>query len=90
MTCWIPKLQTEAEILGKAMRFGAMLWMHTESDIGEFIWKPKKHHLELNLLQHSAPLFGEVAEARLISLANSLGCALSVRVGSDVRDLTPS
>jgi exopolyphosphatase/guanosine-5'-triphosphate,3'-diphosphate pyrophosphatase len=82
-----PSLQTEAEVLGKAMRFGAMLWMQTESEIGEFIWKPKKQHLELHLLEHAAPLFGEVAEARLLSLANSLGSALSVRIGNSTREL---
>ena len=85
-----PKLQTEAEVLGKAMRFGAMLWMQTDAEIGEFVWKPKKQYLELKMLPHAAPLFGEVAEARLISLARSLNCALSVRIGSSVRELIPA
>jgi len=66
------KGQKEAEILGKAMRFGAMLWMHNDANMGRLKFYPKKRELELYLPEAAAPLFSEVAEARLNSLANAL------------------
>ena len=76
-----PELQREAEILGKAMRFGAMLWIENKGDMGEFRWFPKKRHLELRLSPDARALFGEVAQARLNSLATSLEASLDVRIG---------
>ena len=73
------KEQTEAEVLGKAMRFGAMLWMDRETNLGEFRWYPKKRQLELRLVKNAMPLFGEVAEARLNSLAASLQAEVKVK-----------
>ncbi|WP_415403696.1 Ppx/GppA family phosphatase [Tateyamaria sp. SN3-11] len=73
------KTQNDAEILGKAMRFGAMLWMEKDADRGEFRWFPKKKHLELHLSPDAMPLFGEVAEARLNSLAASLHADVEVK-----------
>ena len=73
------KTRTDAEILGKAMRFGAMLWMNKEEDRGALRWFPKKKVLELWLTADMIPLFGEVAEARLNSLAASLGAEVSVK-----------
>ncbi len=58
------KTRLEAEILGKAMRFGAMLWMNPEEERGHMRWFPKKKLLELWLTDDMMPLFGEVAEAR--------------------------
>ncbi|WP_109466493.1 Ppx/GppA family phosphatase [Albibacillus kandeliae] len=72
----------QAEILGKAMRFGAMLWMHKDEQIGEFNWQPKKKVLTLTLHDHARPLFGEVAEARLMSLAQTLGAEVQVKTAS--------
>lgn len=69
----------EAEILGKAMRFGAMLWMNKDEDRGEIRWFPQKKRLELWLTPDMIPLFGEVAEARLNSLAASLGAEVAVK-----------
>jgi exopolyphosphatase/guanosine-5'-triphosphate,3'-diphosphate pyrophosphatase len=69
----------QAEILGKAMRFGAMLWMNKDEDRGELRWFPKKKRLELWLTPDMVPLFGEVAEARLNSLASSLGADVIVK-----------
>jgi exopolyphosphatase/guanosine-5'-triphosphate,3'-diphosphate pyrophosphatase len=66
------KTRAEAEILGKAMRFGAMLWMHKVAELGEMRWFPKKKELHLRLSADMMPLYGEVAEARFTSLANSL------------------
>ena len=71
--------QLEAEILGKAMRFGAMLWMNKDEDRGELRWFPKKKRLELWLTGDMMPLFGEVAEARLNSLGSSLGATVEVK-----------
>ncbi|WP_299207220.1 Ppx/GppA family phosphatase [uncultured Tateyamaria sp.] len=73
------KMQRDAEILGKAMRFGAMLWMEKDAERGEFRWFPKKRELELRLSPDAMPLFGEVAEARLNSLASSLSANVTVK-----------
>ena len=62
----------EAEILGKAMRLGAMLWLKNDELPGELVWKPKKRELELRLTQHAHALWGEVPASRFNSLANSL------------------
>lgn len=67
-----PAEEQQAEILGKAMRFGAMLWLSEGNDPGELRWFPKKKVLELRLSSHSAPLFGEVVQSRFQSLAASL------------------
>jgi len=71
--------QQQAEILGKAMRFGSMLWMTAEAERGTLRWFPKKKHLQLTLTPDMVPLFGEVAEARLMSLAASMGAEVHVR-----------
>ncbi|MFL4471995.1 Ppx/GppA family phosphatase [Tateyamaria armeniaca] len=73
------KTKVEAEVLGKAMRFGAMLWMDKDANLGEFRWYPKKKQLELRLAPNAMPLFGEVAEARLNSLAASLQAEVTVK-----------
>lgn len=74
------KLVREAEILGKAMRFGAMLWMSEGGHIGELDWRPKKKVLSLRLSEGAWPLYGEVAEARLMSLASSLEGTVDVKL----------
>jgi exopolyphosphatase/guanosine-5'-triphosphate,3'-diphosphate pyrophosphatase len=63
----------EAEILGKAMRLGAMLWLTAEETPGSLKWKPKSGELVLTLEKRAAPLFGEVAEARFGALAAAMG-----------------
>lgn len=72
-----------ARILGKAMRLGAMLWpQHTQSDssLASLRLYPRKGRLELTLPPSSQPLFGEVAEARLRSLAESIGVETRIRL----------
>jgi exopolyphosphatase/guanosine-5'-triphosphate,3'-diphosphate pyrophosphatase len=59
----------DAEILGKAMRFGAMFAAGDPSHAGTLRWLPKKRVLELALTQDGNDLFGEVARARFNSLA---------------------
>ncbi|WP_281991734.1 Ppx/GppA family phosphatase [Sulfitobacter geojensis] len=71
--------RADAEILGKAMRFGAMLWMNPDEDRGEIRWFSKKRQLQLRLTSDMLPLFGEVAEARLNSLAASLGAEVEIK-----------
>lgn len=74
------KDQKQAEILGKAMRFGAMLWMHHDAKMGTLRFYPKKRQLELRLPKAGEPLFSEVAEARLNSLANALKSEVHVTI----------
>ncbi|TDK41044.1 Ppx/GppA family phosphatase [Antarcticimicrobium luteum] len=74
------KGQRQAEILGKAMRFGAMFVMKPDADMGHLTWFPKKRRLELTLPEEASPLYGEVAEARLMSLAQALQAEVGVRI----------
>jgi exopolyphosphatase/guanosine-5'-triphosphate,3'-diphosphate pyrophosphatase len=63
----------EAEILGRAMRLGAMLWVNAVQEPGTLKWKPKSGELLLRLTKDAEPLFGEVAEARFNARASALG-----------------
>ncbi|WP_435229854.1 Ppx/GppA family phosphatase [Pseudopelagicola sp. nBUS_20] len=74
----------QAEILGKSMRFGAMLWMQGTEDMGKLKWRPKKRELNLLLPKSAEPLFGEVAAARLKSLANALNATSTVKIRPDI------
>lgn len=69
----------QAEVLGKAMRFGAMLWMVPDAHPCTFRWQPRKKVLHLTISQDAEPLFGEVAQARLQSLAAALEAELIVK-----------
>lgn len=62
----------EAEVLGKAMRFGAMFAVGDPARAGKLLWSPKKKLLELLLTEEGRGLFGEVAEARFAALAQAL------------------
>lgn len=48
--------------------------------MGKFQWQPKKKILTLKLPKDAQPLFGEVAEARLMSLANAMSAELIVKM----------
>ena len=72
--------QKQAEVLGKAMRVGAMLMVSKDGDIGSFKWHPRKKQLRLTLPKSAEPLYGEVAEARLQALAQSLDAAVTVEI----------
>ncbi|WP_207101959.1 Ppx/GppA family phosphatase [Paracoccus shandongensis] len=61
----------EAEILGKAMRFGAMLALDDPADAAKLTFDKKQ--LVLKLTPTGRRLMGEVAEARFGSLCNALG-----------------
>ncbi len=62
----------QAEVVGKAMRLGAMLWMDGSTDMGTLKWRPKKKQLLLSLPRSASALYGEVAKARFASLAEAL------------------
>lgn len=70
--------QKQAEILGKAMRFGAMLSMQPGEKMGRLRWYPKKKRLELVMPPAAMPLYGEVAQARLSSLASALEAEVEI------------
>ncbi len=71
----------QAEVVGKAMRFGAMFSAQDPALMGELKLYPKKGVLQLSLPKGDGEaLFGEVAEARFKSLASSLGVEGRVRV----------
>ena len=59
----------EAEVLGKAMRFGAMFAAGDPATAGTLSWNPRKRILALTLTPDGHILFGEVARARFASLA---------------------
>ena len=69
----------QAEVLGRAMRFGAMFSAETPNDLGKLDWFPKKKHLELRLTDTARDLFGEVAQARFASLVGALGATSEVK-----------
>ncbi len=66
--------QNEAEVLGKALRFGAMLWtLSTDGTGPRMTWDTDASDLRLMLSADAAPVYGEVTEARFKSLADALG-----------------
>ncbi len=68
----------EAEILGKAMRFGAMLSVQSPEKAGTLCFNAATKSLCLTLSRGSEALFGEVAQARFQSLADALGAEAKV------------
>ncbi|MEM9551697.1 MAG: Ppx/GppA family phosphatase [Pseudomonadota bacterium] len=72
----------EAEVLGKAMRFGAMLWMRNDATPARLELSKDQSELTLHLSPDAAPLFGEVAEARFRSLCGALDAEPVMRVAS--------
>ncbi|NKX43468.1 Ppx/GppA family phosphatase [Roseibacterium sp. KMU-115] len=64
----------EAEILGRAMRFGAMFAVANPIDHGTLVYRPKRKELILTLhSDEGRDLFGEVAQARFKALAAAMG-----------------
>ncbi|MEM9438269.1 MAG: Ppx/GppA family phosphatase [Pseudomonadota bacterium] len=72
--------QVRAEVVGKAMRFGAMLWAEAIDTGAELQWAPKKKVLTLKLTKAAEPLFGEVVQSRFQSLANALSATTEVKI----------
>jgi exopolyphosphatase/guanosine-5'-triphosphate,3'-diphosphate pyrophosphatase len=73
----LPEAQvTEAEILGRAMRFGAMFAVAASFEHGTLTMRPKRKELVLTLkTPEGRDLFGEVTEARFKALASAMGLA---------------
>ncbi|GGL67794.1 Ppx/GppA family phosphatase [Wenxinia marina] len=63
----------EAEVLGKAMRLGAMLWLAGGGVPAALTWRSQKKVLEIKVAPEGRQLFGEVAEKRFAALVSSLG-----------------
>ena len=68
-----------AEILGKAMRFGAMFSVQRHELMGKFSFHPKKKVLRLKLHPETRDLYGEVAAARLSALASAMDAEIDLR-----------
>jgi len=68
-----------AEVLGKAMRFGAMFAVDHPADKAELRWHPKKRQVHLRVQPEARDLFGEVAKARFTALANALEAEAIIR-----------
>ena len=68
-----------AEVLGRAMRFGAMFSAEKPGSLGELRWFPKKKLLELWLTEPAEDLYGEVAKSRFQSLVQALGAESQVK-----------
>ncbi len=73
----------DAEVLGKAMRFGAMFAVGDPSLAAMMQWAPKKRLLTLELTPTGAGLFGEVAQARFQSFAQALKATTEVRMQAE-------
>ncbi len=68
----------EAEVLGRAMRFGAMFTAQTAEAMGSLRWHPQKKLLVLSIGPKAMALYGEVAQARFAALAKALGAETEV------------
>ncbi len=68
-----------AEVLGRAMRFGAMFSAEEPLSNGELRWFPKKKHLELRVRDAALDLLGEVAVSRFSALASALSASSDIR-----------
>ena len=60
------------------MRFGAMFAAGDPALAGRLAWNPKKRLLELHLTKDGHDLYGEVAQARIASLALALRAEIKV------------
>ncbi|MBV1868704.1 MAG: Ppx/GppA family phosphatase [Marinosulfonomonas sp.] len=69
----------QAEVVGKAMRFGAMFSVEAPDKMAKLKWQPKKKVLTLSLTKRGAGLFGEVAQARFKSLAQTLDAETQIK-----------
>jgi exopolyphosphatase/guanosine-5'-triphosphate,3'-diphosphate pyrophosphatase len=73
-----PETVTRAEILGRAMRLGAMFTVEDPAEMGELRWFPSKKRLEMHVNSAAEGLFGEVANSRFQSLGNAMGADVDV------------
>ncbi len=71
---------TQAEILGKAMRFGAMFAGVSPEKIARLKFKPRRHSLVLSLPASFRDIYGDAPENRFGSLARAMDCAPEVEI----------
>ena len=71
----------KAEVLGKAMRFGAMFSTVGPESAGSLQWNARRKTLELTLTPMGRDLFGEVTEARFKSFAAAMRATPVVKDG---------
>ncbi|MBT2129902.1 Ppx/GppA family phosphatase [Aliiroseovarius lamellibrachiae] len=81
------KAISQAEVLGKAMRFGAMFAVDGPQEKAELRWFPQKRELHLRLTHEARDLYGEVAQARFQSLADALSARPVVKT---LRERSPA
>ena len=70
----------QAQILGKAMRFGAMFSVSSDDSIGKLKFRAKQHSLTLILPTGFRDIFGEIVEARFNALAQAMDCEPVVEI----------
>ena len=71
---------TQAEVLGKAMRFGSMFTMDSPEHMASMQFNAKRKRLDLTLDPVAEDLFGEVAQARFDALAKAMGATTRVKL----------
>jgi exopolyphosphatase/guanosine-5'-triphosphate,3'-diphosphate pyrophosphatase len=72
----------EAEILGRAMRFGAMFTVARPTDHGALTWRPKRKELILTLkTDEGRALFGEVSRGAVPGAGGRMGAEARWLVG---------
>lgn len=69
-----------AEIVGKAMRLGAMLLVVSPEGLTKLKFKPKKHNLALILPERLRSITGEVVNTRFTALANAMECEAEIEI----------
>ena len=69
-----------AEIVGKAMRFGAMLLVVSPEGLTKLKFKPKKNNLVLILPEKMRSLTGEVVTTRFKALTNAMDCEAEIKI----------
>ena len=77
-----PERMTQAEVLGKAMRLGAMMWVSDDQDRAHLEWDPNSKSLTLVLSEAAGSLYGEVAQGRLASLSSAMQAEASCRLST--------
>ncbi|QIE41906.1 Ppx/GppA family phosphatase [Meridianimarinicoccus aquatilis] len=73
-----PEDVQQAQILGRALRFGAMFTAQKADNMGTLRWHPNKKRLVLSIGPQAMALYGEVAQSRFASLAKALGAETEV------------
>lgn len=73
----------KAEVLGKAMRFGAMFSANGPESAGSLQWFARRRILELTLTPMGKDLFGEVTSARFTALAAAMRATPVVKEGPE-------